>query len=76
MDSILKKLIDKHIERSEQGLKKYGTDLDRKDLLFKDWLVHIQEELMDGALYVTKILSYIDELENYPKNEADRNQSK
>jgi hypothetical protein len=64
MDSILKSLIEKYIERSEAGLEKYGTDLDRKDLLLRDWLIHLQEELMDASLYVTKIISYINQLEN------------
>ena len=68
MDSILKSLIEKYIERSEAGLEKYGTDLDRKDLLLRDWLIHLQEELMDASLYVTKIISYINQLENN-KNE-------
>jgi len=64
MDSILKSLIEKYIERSEAGMEKYGTDLDRKDLLLRDWLIHLQEELMDASLYVTKIISYINQLEN------------
>jgi hypothetical protein len=35
--------------------KKYGTDLDRKDLLLKDWIIHAQEELMDAILYLEKL---------------------
>ena len=69
MDSILKSLIEKYIERSEAGLEKYGTDLDRKDLLLRDWLIHLQEELMDASLYVTKIINYINQLENNKDNE-------
>jgi len=69
MDSILKSLIEKYIERSEAGLEKYGTDLDRKDLLLRDWLIHLQEELMDASLYVTKIISYINQLETNKDNE-------
>ena len=63
MDSIVKKLIDKHIERSEQGYKKYGTDLDRNDLVLRDWMQHLQEELMDASLYLEKLMTVIDQLE-------------
>ena len=69
MDSILAELIKKYEERSEAGLEKYGTDLDRKDLLLRDWLIHLQEELMDASLYATKIISYINQLENHHNNE-------
>jgi len=69
MDSILAELIKKYQERSEAGLEKYGTDLDRKDLLLRDWLIHLQEELMDASLYATKIISYINQLENHHNNE-------
>jgi hypothetical protein len=34
---------------------KYGTDLDRDDLYFIEWIQHTQEELMDATLYLEKI---------------------
>ena len=64
MDTILAELIKKYEQRSEAGIKKYGTTLDRDDLLLRDWLIHLQEELMDASLYATKIISYINQLEN------------
>jgi len=64
MDTILAELIKKYEQRSEAGIEKYGTNLDRDDLLLRDWLIHLQEELMDASLYATKIISYINQLEN------------
>ena len=64
MDTILAELIKKYEQRSEAGIKKYGTTLDRDDLLLRDWLIHLQEELMDASLYATKIINYINQLEN------------
>jgi hypothetical protein len=55
-DSIVESLIKKYKERSEVGIKKYGTTLDREDLNTIDWLKHLQEELMDASLYIEKLL--------------------
>jgi hypothetical protein len=54
-DSCVKTVIEKFIIRSEFGLKKYGTNLDRDDLDLLEWINHSQEELMDGILYLEKI---------------------
>ena len=69
MDTILAELIKKYEQRSESGIKKYGTTLDRDDLLLRDWLIHLQEELMDASLYGTKIINYINLLEKNNDNE-------
>jgi len=54
-DSVVKSIVNKFLERSSFGKKKYGTDLDRKDLKVSDWIQHAQEELMDGILYLEKL---------------------
>lgn len=46
----VKELFDK---RSQLGIEKYGTTL--HDNNTDDFLVHLQEELMDAILYLTKI---------------------
>lgn len=55
MDSIVTAVIEKFRLRSEIGQKKYGTNLDREDLAFLDWVNHMQEELMDAILYLEKM---------------------
>jgi hypothetical protein len=54
-DSVVQAVIKKFLERSELGKKKYGVTLDRTDLKAIDWIVHAQEELMDGILYLEKL---------------------
>ena len=54
-DSIVNSVIQKFLSRSELGIKKYGTTLDRDDLSTVDWITHAQEELMDGILYLEKL---------------------
>jgi hypothetical protein len=63
MDKIVHQLIIKYLERSYQGQQKYGTTLDRNDLLMRDWMQHLQEELMDASLYLEKLMTVIDTLE-------------
>lgn len=44
-------------QRSAVGIAKYGCDTTRSDLSQRDWLLHLQEELMDAAVYVERLLS-------------------
>jgi hypothetical protein len=60
VDSIVKSVIYKFINRSTLGKEKYGTDLDRTDLSTSDWITHAQEELMDGILYLEKLKQHRD----------------
>ena len=39
-------------ERAAVGLRKYGVTTERGDLTLLDWLRHLQEELMDSAVYI------------------------
>lgn len=55
VDSVVKSVLIKFIERSKIGKQKYGTDLDRTDLKELDWINHAQEEFMDGILYLEKL---------------------
>lgn len=54
-DSIVRSVVDKFISRSNFGMKKYGTNLDRNDLNVLDWIQHAQEEHMDAILYLEKL---------------------
>jgi len=55
-DPVVENVVDKFIERSDTGYKKYGRTLDlerkdgHKDLL--GYLNDVQEELMDAVLYI------------------------
>ena len=55
LDSVVRGVIKKFVERANVGKKKDGTDLDRQDLSVTDWISHAQEELMDGILYLEKL---------------------
>ena len=58
-DSIVNNVITAFIGRSNVGLQKYGTTLDRDDLSVLDWIQHAQEEHMDAILYLEKLKTEI-----------------
>ena len=56
-DPIVEDVIRTMRARSRDGIQKYGTTLyDSPDGFYK-FLNHLQEELMDGILYIEKIKS-------------------
>ena len=59
MDKHVYSIIQKIKTRSEAGIKKYDTTLEREDLTLVDWLQHAQEEAMDLANYLEVIMSYM-----------------
>lgn len=58
-DKILSSLIKKYIDRANVGLNKYGKTMDRGDLTLIEWLTHAQEEAMDLAIYLEKIIKQL-----------------
>jgi hypothetical protein len=54
-DSIVESVVKQFKERSEVGIKKYGTTLDRNDLTTLEWINHAQQEAMDFCLYLEKL---------------------
>ena len=50
-------------ERAKVGKAKYGTTMERTDLTTVEWLVHLQEELMDAAVYVERLIEEFKDLE-------------
>ena len=55
-DPIVDRVINKFHDRSQAGIKKYGTMLTRDDLSTLDWLKHLQEELQDATLYIERLM--------------------
>lgn len=64
-DSIVNSIIRSFVNRSNVGVEKYNTTLDRTDLAPLDWINHAQEELMDGILYLEKLKQVM-----HPQNDS------
>jgi hypothetical protein len=54
-DKYVNRVLNRFKERSEVGIKKYSTTLERNDLNVLEWLTHLQEELMDATLYIERL---------------------
>ena len=72
-DPVVKRVVDKFRDRSDEGFKKYGTTLHEERTtkmrgLIK-YLVDIQEELMDAILYIQtaqeELKDQLDEKKNH-----------
>jgi hypothetical protein len=54
-DKIVISVLESFKKRSEIGIKKYNTTLERSDLSTLEWLQHAQEEAMDFVLYLERL---------------------
>jgi hypothetical protein len=54
-DKIVLRVLSRFSERSQVGIKKYNTTLERSDLSTLEWLTHAQEEAMDFVLYLERL---------------------
>lgn len=55
VDKNVTKVRKKLADRAATGLKKYGVTTERRDLSLFDWLNHLQDELLDAAVYVERL---------------------
>ena len=56
MSRIEEAVMAKIYERSLVGKEKYGVTMERTDISDLDWLVHLQEEMMDSAVFLERII--------------------
>ena len=54
-DQIVIRVLSRFSERSQVGITKYKTTLERTDLSTLEWLTHAQEEAMDFVLYLERL---------------------
>lgn len=61
-DPVVQSVVNKFVDRSDIGFKKYGKTLrdDPSDVFV--WLNHLQEELMDATLYLQRLKEEISTL--------------
>jgi hypothetical protein len=61
MSKIEDAVMAKIYERALVGKSKYGVTMERDDLSLKEWLIHAQEEAMDLAVYLQKVIEELGE---------------
>ena len=57
MSKIEDEVCEKIQQRAEVGFQKYGTTMEREDFSDLDWMNYLQEELMDGAVYLQRMIN-------------------
>ena len=60
MSSIEDEVCKKIQARSDVGKEKYGVTMEEEILSIREWLNHLQQELMDAAVYVEKLLGMVE----------------
>lgn len=55
-DPIVCSVLDKIKDRANIGMIKYGVTMARDDVSTVEWLRHAQEEAMDLAIYLERII--------------------
>lgn len=76
-DPIVQAVCDKMIARSRQGQTEYGTTLEENNAPALEKLDHLQQELMDGALYTQWLKKeFIHSNERMPLNPRTREMNK
>lgn len=55
VDCNVEDVVQKFRARSRIGYQKYGVTTERGDLTLLEWLIHLQDELMDATIYVERI---------------------
>lgn len=56
-DKVVRSVMKDLNDRSNVGINKYGTTLDRDDLSHVEWLTHMYQELLDAALYCKTLIN-------------------
>ena len=58
MSAIEERVIQRIRQRAEAGRAKYNTTMERTDLTRLEWLHHAQQEAMDLAVYLERLMQY------------------
>lgn len=63
IDKVVEAVREDLLQRSQVGINKYNTTLERTDLNLKDWLQHSYEECLDMANYLKRCIIEIEKNE-------------
>lgn len=72
-DSNVEAVREKLLRRSDRGIAKYGTTTNGAAIDLLGWLQHLQEELLDAAVYVEAALAELESPQK-PLGNAEKGQ--
>ena len=53
---VLTGVLNKFYGQTEKGLQKYGNTVNPDEYTEEEWLLHFQQEMIDGAVYVETLI--------------------
>ena len=56
VDMVVESVREDLLRRSQVGIEKYGTTLEREDIDLAGWAEHMYQELLDAACYIKRIM--------------------
>lgn len=56
MSTVEEAVIARIRQRAETGAEKYGVTMERTDLSRLQWMRHAQDEMLDAAVYLEKLI--------------------
>ena len=62
-DPVVEAVREDLLRRSQLGIAKYGTTLDRTDVDLKGFLIHLYEEILDSANYLKRSIKELEKNE-------------
>lgn len=62
-DPIVLKVLQRVKDRSTAGMRTYGVPMTRPDVTTIEWLRHAQEEALDLAVYLERVIRDLEEIE-------------
>lgn len=65
-DAIVVSVLERIKTRADAGMSKYGVPMTRTDVDAVQWLRHAQEEALDLAIYLERIIGDLQEKEKTP----------
>lgn len=55
VDANVERVRQSLLDRMARGYEKYGATTERTDISLSGWLQHLQEELLDAAVYIERL---------------------
>lgn len=68
-DKMIRQIIKRMSQRADDGIKKYGSTMAHSKKSFVAWIDDTQEELWDAIVYLEKLKSLQNEIEEEVRHE-------
>lgn len=63
-DLVVERVLNLVKDRADIGMVKYGVSMMRPDLTTVEWLKHAREEALDLAVYLTRIIHDMEQMQD------------